>query len=122
MKDHKSKPEFWIMIGIAVIIICLSFGQTKELAAMAGFVKMYHKIGFAIAIEILFAFTLLTRANQRAQKKNVPWFLNAAYYGLLGSITFINMTVLYKMHPIAGPFLGALITGTMLYVESLLVW
>ncbi|MBA4544281.1 hypothetical protein H1164_15620 [Thermoactinomyces daqus] len=110
------------MLGFAAIIIGLSFGQTKEFAAKVGATNIFHQIGFACAIEILFAFTLLTRADQKAQRKNVPLFLNVAYIGLLAAITFINMSVLYEMNPIAGPFLGALITGTMIYVESLFVW
>lgn len=122
MKAHKNKPEFWIMLGFAAVIIGLSFGQTKEFVAKAGATNIFHQIGFAVGIEILFGFTLLTRSNQRAQRKNVPLFLNVAYIGLLGSITFINMSVLYEIHPVAGPFLGALITGTMVYVESLFVW
>lgn len=122
MKAHKNKPEFWIMLGFAAVIIGLSFGQTKEFVAKAGATNIFHQIGFAVGIEILFGFTLLTRANQRAQRKNVPLFLNVAYIGLLGAITFINMSVLYEIHPVAGPFLGALITGTMVYVESLFVW
>lgn len=122
MKAHKNKPEFWIMLGFAAVIIGLSFGQTKEFVAKAGATNIFHQIGFAVGIEILFGFTLLTRANQRAQRKNVPLFLNIAYIGLLGAITFINMSVLYEIHPVAGPFLGALITGTMVYVESLFVW
>lgn len=121
-RGHWKKPEFWIMIGFAAVIIGLSFGQTKEFAAKVGATNFFHQLAFAIAIEVLFAYTLLTRANQRAQRKNVPLFLNVAYVGLLGAITIINMSVLYEAHKIAGPFLGILITGTMLYVENLFVW
>jgi hypothetical protein len=122
MRSHKKKPEFWIMAVIALVIIGLSFGQTGKLAAIVGATEWYKQVGFAILVEILFALSLLKRANQRASGKHVPWFLNLGYYGLLGAITVINMSVLYQTHPIAGPFVGGLISAGMLYVESIFVW
>ena len=82
----------------------------------------FHQAAFSIILEGLFAFTLLTRADQRAQNLHVPIFLHVAYFGLLGAITTINISVLYQKHPIAGPFLGIVIAGTMLYTEKLFVW
>lgn len=122
MRAHKNKPEFWIMLLIAGVIVALSFGQTAKLAEMVGATEWYKKIGFAVLVEILFTISLLTRANQRASGKHVPWFLNVGYYGMLTTITVINITVLYRIHPIAGPFVGGLISAAMLYTESLFVW
>jgi uncharacterized membrane protein YdcZ (DUF606 family) len=122
MRAHKNKPEFWIMLLIAGVIVALSFGQTAKLAEMVGATEWYKKIGFAVLVEILFTISLLTRANQRARGKHVPWFLNVGYYGMLTTITVINITVLYRIHPIAGPFVGGLISAAMLYTESLFVW
>jgi hypothetical protein len=121
MKIHKDKPEFWIMLFIAGVIICLSFSQTAKLAAMVGATEWYKQIGFAFLIEILFAVSLLIRANQRASEKHVPTFIHVGYYSLLGVITIINMTVLYQTHPVAGPFVGGLISLGMIYTESLFV-
>jgi hypothetical protein len=121
-KLHYKKPEFWLMVGFIAVNIILSFGQTKVVAELAGAENRFHQIAFSIILEGLFAFTLLTRADQRAQNLNVPKFLNVAYFGLLLAITLSNITVLYQYHEIAGPFLGVLITGTMLYTEKLFVW
>jgi hypothetical protein len=121
-KLHYKKPEFWIMVGFIAVNIILSFGQTKVIAQLAGAENRLHQVAFSLLFEGLFAFTLLTRADQRAQNLNVPTFLNVAYFGLLVAITLINITVLYQYHEIAGPFLGVLITGTMLYTEKLFVW
>jgi hypothetical protein len=121
MKIHKDKPEFWIMLFIAGVIICLSFSQTAKLAEMVGATEWYKQIGFAFLIEILFAVSLLIRANQRASEKHVPTFIHVGYYSLLGVITIINMTVLYQTHPVAGPFVGGLISLGMIYTESLFV-
>jgi hypothetical protein len=122
MRQHWKKPEFWIMILIAVVIVSLSFNQTAELAKMVGATEKHQKFGFAVLVEILFAFSLLVRSNQRASGKHVPWLLHAGYFGMLGVVTIINMSVLYQKHPVAGPFVGALISAAMLYVESLFVW
>ena len=121
-KLHYKKPEFWFMVAFIAVNIILSFGQTKEVAQLAGSESRLHQVAFSIILEGLFAFTLLTRSDQRAQNLNVPIFLNVAYCGLLIAITLINITVLYQHHAIAGPFLGILITGTMLYTEKLFVW
>lgn len=110
------------MLVIAGVIIGLSFGQTAKLAGMVGATEWYKQMGFAVLVEILFAVSLLIRANQRASGKHVPWFLHIGYFGLLGVVTIINMAVLYQMHPYAGPFVGALISAAMLYTESIFVW
>jgi hypothetical protein len=82
-KLHYKKPEFWIMVGFIAVNIILSFGQTKVIAQLAGAENRLHQVAFSIILEGLFAFTLLTRADQRAQNLNVPTFLNVAYFGLL---------------------------------------
>lgn len=122
IKMNWKKPEFILMYLFIAVNILLSFGQTKEVAEFVGAETPIHKAAFSIILEGLFAFTLLTRADQRAQGLHVPLFLNVAYYGLLGSITAINISVLYRHHPIFGPPLGLLIACTMLYVEKLFVW
>jgi hypothetical protein len=122
IKMNWKKPEFILMYLFIAVNILLSFGQTKEVAEFVGAETPIHKAAFSIILEGLFAFTLLTRADQRAQGLHVPLFLNVAYYGLLGSITAINISVLYRHHPIFGPPLGLLIACTMLYAERLFVW
>jgi hypothetical protein len=122
IKLHWKKPEYILMLVFVTVNIVLSFGQTKEFAAAVGVENPFHQAAFSIILEGLFAFTLLTRADQRAQNLHVPIFLHVAYFGLLGAITTINISVLYQKHPIAGPFLGIVIAGTMLYTEKLFVW
>ena len=119
---HWKKPEYILMFIFIAVNIGLSYGQTKEMAAIVGAENPAHQASFSIILEGLFAFTLLTRADQRAQGLHVPLFLHVAYFGLLGSITAINISVLYKYHPVAGPFIGMVIAGTMLYTERLFVW
>lgn len=119
---HWKKPEFILMFIFIAVNILLSFGQTKEVAKFVGAESPLHQAAFSIILEGLFAFTLLTRADQRAQGLHVPLFLNIAYYGLLGAITAINISVLYKHNPVFGPFVGVIIAGTMLYAEKLFVW
>jgi hypothetical protein len=122
IKLHWKKPEYLLMLIFIGVNIALSFGQTKEFAAAVGVQNPFHQAAFSVILEGLFAFTLLTRADQRAQNLNVPLFLNLAYFGLLVAITIVNISVLYQKNPIAGPFLGLVITGTMLYTEKLFVW
>ena len=107
-----------VVIVIALVVIALSFSNTKLLARELG-LNEYLTAGL---VEILFASLLFIRGRQRATQRNVPFFLTAGYFVSLGFVTGVNMWGLAIENPTIGPIVGIAISGSMWLMESTLVW
>ena len=119
---HKRKVLDWgilgVVVAIALIVIALSFSNTRLLASELG-LNEYLTAGL---VEILFASLLFIRGRQRATQRNVPFFLSVGYFCSLGFVTGINMWGLSLENPTIGPIVGGAISAAMWLMESTLVW
>ncbi len=124
MNRGKRKRSFtdWVILGvvvvIALVVIALSFSNTRLLARELG-LNEYLTAGL---VEILFASLLFIRGRQRATQRNVPRFLSIGYFTSLGFVTGVNMYGLYHANPIVGPIVGGAISAAMWLMENVLVW
>jgi hypothetical protein len=118
---HKRSVLDWailvVVVGIACVVIALSYGNTASLALVLGL----NATLTAGMVEVLFASLLFIRGRQRALQRNVPLFLHIGYFSSLAFVTGVNMWGLGQLHPI-GYIVGAAITGAMWLMESTLVW
>lgn len=107
-----------VVVVIALVVIALSFSNTRLLARELG-LNEYLTAGL---VEILFASLLFIRGRQRATRRNVPLFLSIGYFTSLGFVTGVNMYGLYQENTIVGPIVGGAISAAMWLMESVLVW
>src|SRR5690606_5319596 len=107
-----------VVIVIALVVIALSFSNTKLLARELG-LNEYLTAGL---VEILFASLLFIRGRQRATQRNVPIFLTTGYFISLAFVTGVNMWGLSMENQVIGPVVGIAISGSMWLMESTLVW
>lgn len=118
---HKRSILDWailgVVVGIAGVVIALSYGNTATLALILGL----NATMAGGMVEVLFASLLFIRGRQRALQRNVPLFLDIGYFSSLAFVTGVNMWGLGQLHPI-GYIVGAAITGAMWLMESTLVW
>lgn len=121
-EERKRTLLDWVILGvvvaIALVVIALSFSNTRLLASELG-LNEYLTAGL---VEILFASLLFIRGRQRATRRNVPEFLTIGYFTSLGFVTGVNMYGLYQQSPLVGPIVGGAISAAMWLMESVLVW
>lgn len=120
-KKAKTLGIWKIALGgmVAINLICvvfLSFNHTMEIARQMD-MNPWLTAGM---VEAFFTITLVVRARQRTGSKNVPWFLEGAFWFSFLVVTTSNVAGLSDK-PYGG-WVGIIISVSMWMMEMILVW